>query len=281
MNMSLKEHYEDKETTGLVDLNFNSYVFVKLTAHGKKLCDKYFQSMPFPLESKATDDWSLEIQLWELIKIFWWTNCDWKWNCPFEGMNFQMIPNEKESKKTQIQTPTYEEVEINGEKIDCKRIDMLKEYDGAFVTADYYRKTATVTARQANERETIATSQDWMFNYAEPGDWIIHNPWDKDPYVFWDKNDPIEKRQAIFAKKYEAIPWEEWKFRAKWVIRAVQVRENIVFWTSWGETMSVKTWGWVADGGYGIAEESFSNTYEKFDPNAEDQKRIDEIKKSL
>lgn len=159
--------------------------------------------------------------------------------------------------------PTYEEVEIAGETITCRRVDMLEEYKSAFKSANNYRKSAIVYARQATEREIITTSQDGMTNYAEPGDWIILNPGDKDPYVFGSKNNTVEERQARFKEKYDVIPGKDGKYRAKGVIKAVKVTENIIFGTSWGETMAVKAGGWVADGGYGIAEESFENTYEK------------------
>lgn len=158
-----------------------------------------------------------------------------------------------------------EEVIFGDEKVPCRRVDMLKEYAEAFKTADSYRKVGTVEARQAKEREEIATSQDGMKNFAEPGDWIIQNPGDKDPYVFGSKEDPIEVRQAKFAKKYDVIEGEEGKFRPKGIIKAIKVNENIVFDTSWGEKMAVKAGGWVADGGYAIAEDSFNNTYEKIE----------------
>lgn len=158
-----------------------------------------------------------------------------------------------------------EEIMFGGEKVPCRRVDMLKEYAEAFKTADSYRKIGTIEAHQAVAREEISTSQDGMKNFAEPGDWIIKNPGDKDPYVFGDKDDPIETRQAKFAKKYDVIEKEEGKFRPKGIIKAVRVNENIVFNTSWGEQMAVKAGGWIADGGYAIAEESFSNTYEKIE----------------
>jgi hypothetical protein len=158
-----------------------------------------------------------------------------------------------------------EEIEIGGEKVLCRRVDMLKEYQEAFKDAESFRKIGKVDARQATEREEISTSQDGMKNYAEPGDWIIKNPGDKDPDVFGDKNDPIEVRQVKFVKKYETINDEPGKFRPKGIIKAVRVKENIVFNTSWGEQMAVKAGGWVADGGYAIAENSFANTYEKIE----------------
>lgn len=158
-----------------------------------------------------------------------------------------------------------EEVIFGDEKVPCRRVDMLKEYTEAFKTADSYRKVGTVEARQAKEREEVATSQDGMKNFAEPGDWIIKNPGDKDPYVFGSKEDPIEVRQAKFSKKYDVIEGEEGKFRPKGIIKAIKVSENIVFDTSWGEKMAVKAGGWVADGGYAIAEDSFNNTYEKIE----------------
>lgn len=160
-------------------------------------------------------------------------------------------------------------VEIDGEKISCRRVDMLQEYQEAFKTADNFRKVGKVEARQATEREEISTSQDGMKNYADSGDWIIQNPGDNDPYVFGDKNDPIETRQAKFAKKYEVIDDEPGSFRPKGVIKAVRIDENIVFNTSWGEQMAVKKGGWVADGGYAIAESSFANTYEKIENEKE------------
>lgn len=142
---------------------------------------------------------------------------------------------------------------------------MLEEFQEAFKTADSYRKVGQVEARQATEREAISTSQDGMDNFAEPGDWIIQNPGDKDPYVFGEKNDPLELRQEKFAKKYEVIDGEPGRFRPKGVIKAVRVDENLVFNTTWGERMAVKKGGWVADGGYAIAEDSFARSYEKIE----------------
>lgn len=157
----------------------------------------------------------------------------------------------------------YEEVLFGDEKVLCRRTDMLQAYAKRFEKSDSFRKIGTVTARQATKRELISTSQDGMQNYAEIGDWIIQNPGDKDPYVFGDKNDLIEIRQEKFAKKYESIDNEPGKFRPKGIIKAVRVTENLVFDTPWGEQMAVKSGGWVADGGYAIAEDSFARTYEK------------------
>lgn len=175
-------------------------------------------------------------------------------------------PEEAEKeKKLEKEFMPKEKIMFGEEKVLCRRIDMLKEYAEAFKTADNYRKIGKVDARQATEHELISTSQDGMKNYAEAGDWIIKNPGDKDPYVFGDKNNPIEVRQAKFAKKYEVIDDEPGKFRPKGVIKAIRVDENIVFSTAWGEQMAAKKGGWVADGGYAIAEDSFANTYEKIE----------------
>lgn len=162
----------------------------------------------------------------------------------------------------QSEVSAKEDVVIGEEKVSCRRIDALKEYQEAFKTANTYKKVGKVDARQATEHEVVSTSQDGMKNYADPGDWIIHNSGDKDPYVFGDKNDPIEVRQAKFAKKYESLDNEPGKFRPKGEIKAVRVGENIIFNTPWGEQMAVKAGGWVADGGYAIAEDSFADTYE-------------------
>lgn len=171
----------------------------------------------------------------------------------------------------QFGTPEHlEYIMFGDEKILCQRVDMLKEYAESFETADQYRKIGTVTARQATDKELISTSQDGnMQNYAEPGDWIIQNPGDKSPYVFGDKKDPIETRQLKFAKKYEPIENEPGTFRPKGIIKALRVNKNIVFKTTWGEQMAVKKGGWVADGGYAIAEDSFNTTYEKIEPKKE------------
>jgi hypothetical protein len=165
--------------------------------------------------------------------------------------------------------------------VSCRRIDLMQEFGSQFSSAPFFRKVWIVTARQTREREIIVTSQDGTQNYAEVGDWIIQNPGDKDPYVFGDKKDPIDVRNTKFQKKYEPIEWEAGKFRPKGVIRALQVNEALVFGTSWWEDMAVKPGGWVADGGYSIAEASFWNTYEKFDPTEEDAKKASAIKESL
>ncbi len=176
----------------------------------------------------------------------------------------------KEVNAKNQEAPNKEEVPFGEEKVACRRIDMLKEFEEKFKTADSYRKVGKVDARQATVREKISTSQDGnMDNYAEPGDWIIQNPGDKDPYVFGNKEDPIEVRQAKFAKKYEPKPNSVGVFIPKGIIKAVRIDENLVFNTSWGEQMAVKAGGWVADGGYPIAEDSFSNTYEKIENKQE------------
>lgn len=178
-------------------------------------------------------------------------------------------------------TTSFEEIKIGDEVVRCRRIDLMQEFGSQFADAPFFRKVWIVSARQARERESIVTSQDWTKNYAEASDWIIQNPWDKDPYVFGDKNDPIDVRNAKFEKKYEPIDWEEGKFRPKGVIRALQVNEALVFSTSWWEDMAVKSGGWVADGWYSIAESSFWNTYQQFDPIEEDAKKALAIKESL
>jgi hypothetical protein len=160
--------------------------------------------------------------------------------------------------------PKTEIIKIDDENVECEVIDLEKEYGEALKTAERYRKTAIVNARQAAEREVVFTSQDGMKNYADPGDWIIQNP-GEDPYVFGDKNDPIEVRQEKFAKKYEEISDKPGEFRPQGIIRALQVDKNIAFDTSWGERMATKDGGWVADGGYCIAEKSFADTYEKLE----------------
>lgn len=178
-------------------------------------------------------------------------------------------------------TTSFEEIKIGDEVVRCRRINLMQEFGSQFADAPFFRKVWIVSARQAREREIIVTSQDWTKNYAEASDWIIQNPWDKDPYVFGDKNDPIDVRNAKFLKKYEPIDWEEGKFRPKGVIRALQVKEALVFSTSWWEDMAVKSGGWVADGWYSIAESSFWNTYQQFDPIEEDAKKALAIKESL
>ena len=166
----------------------------------------------------------------------------------------------------------FEKVEINGETLRCRRImDILKEYAKALETADSYRKKVIVSARQATEREEIYTSQDGRKNWAEPGDWIIHNPGDKDPYVFGSRKDSVEERQRKFASKYTAVSGSPGQFRARGVIRAIRVNVNIIFQTpSSGQDMVIKAGGWVTESGSGIAEESFANTYEKIDQEPEE-----------
>ncbi len=52
----------------------------------------------------------------------------------------------------------YEDILIGEEKVPCRKIDMLKEFEEDFKTADSYRKVGKVEARQATEREEIFTS---------------------------------------------------------------------------------------------------------------------------
>lgn len=160
-------------------------------------------------------------------------------------------------------------VKIDGEEVKCEVIDLYAVYGEALKTADRFRKTAIVEARQAAKREIVSTGQDGTENVAEAGDWIIKNPGDKDPYVFGNKTDPLEVRQQKFTGKYEATPDEPGKFRPKGIIRALQVDRNIVFSTSWGE-MAVRAGGWVTDGGYGIAKQSLADSYEKIKEETEE-----------
>lgn len=158
-----------------------------------------------------------------------------------------------------------EEVLFGEEKVLCRRIDVLKELVSDFKKADSFRKVGVIEARQATKQEEIISSQDGMKNYAEPGDWIIKNSGDKDPYVFGSKNDSIQERQNKFAKKYKPKPGEDGTFTPKGVIKAVRVNENLVFNNSWGEQMAVKAGGWITDEGHAVAKDSFNNTYEKIE----------------
>ena len=178
--------------------------------------------------------------------------------------------------------PIYENLKFWDRIVKCRRIkNVFEEYKEDFDKADFYREKAIISARQATQREIISTSQDGMENYAEPWDRIIQDPGDTDPYVFGSKNDSIEKREEHFNKRHEAIAGEPGKFRVKWIIKAVQVKENIVFNTSWWDTMWTKAGGWIADGGYAIAEDSFKHIYEKFDQKENKDQTMEELRKNL
>lgn len=174
------------------------------------------------------------------------------------------------------------EVEVWWEKIKVLEIDNMKStFAKRFEDAPVYQKKWTVYVRQATEREEIISSQDGTKNIAEPWDWIIQNPNDPHPYVFWNKDKSVEERQKDFLKKYEPTD-KEWVFKAKWQIKAFKITpeilkeewllpsygvngeniEWITFPTSWWENMSVKFGGYIADGGYSITEEAFNDTYE-------------------
>lgn len=193
-------------------------------------------------------------------------------NPAINEMDQQLAEIAKMETTEKLETPEgYKNVKIDGEDVLCREVDITQEYGEALKEAKEYKKKAVVDARQATEHEEISTSQDGMKNYAEEGDWIIQNP-GEDPYVFGSKNDSIEVRQQKFSKKYEPIPDQEGKFQAKGIIKALQVNENIVVKTSWGEEMATKAGGWVSDGGYTIAEKSFADTYEELEDESEDGK---------
>ncbi len=176
--------------------------------------------------------------------------------------------------KTQEQQPSNQkEVLIAGKSVKCDVVpDMLAAYGERLKEAPQYRKKGEVHARQATEEETVSTSQDGTKNIAEPGDWIIQNPGDAAPYVFGDKfktgangekiSIPVDERQKAFQKKYESKEGVMDTFMSKGIIRAMPVERNIVFPTSWGEEMAVEAGGYVTDGGYSIAKDSFDRTYE-------------------
>ncbi len=157
-----------------------------------------------------------------------------------------------------------EEVLFDQEKVMCRRVNLATEYEEAFKTAGHYIKIAPVTVRQATERELISTHQDGTENYAEPGDFIILDSGDHDPYVYGNKRESLESRQQHFQKEYELVDSSSQTFQSKEIIKAVQVHENIVFTTSWGE-MAVKAGGWITDQGYGIAKDSFQHTYRQIE----------------
>lgn len=229
----------------------------------------------YDTESPAEIHYSFELSLRSLQSVV-----EEKTKEKIENKDFEKLENTRNklaSMDTNANENTtgeqaFEEVEINGEKVKCRRVNMLQEFGSQLATADSYRKNVVVSARQATEREEISTSQDGMKNYADPGDWIIHNPGDKDPYVFGSKKDSLEVRQQKFAKSYGAVDGQPGQFEAKGIIKAIQVNENIVFDNSSGKTMAVKAGGWVTESGHGIAQESFANTYEKISPEELEKK---------
>src|SRR5690606_9211477 len=127
-----------------------------------------------------------------------------------------------------------------------------------------YRKTAVVTAEQhqGDQPRKVTTSQDGTQAVAEKGDWIIHNPGDKDPYVFEAGKGTVEERNKHFQEKYEALPDQPGRFQSKGVIRAIILDKNICIDTDWGDRMFCKKGGYLSNGGYTIAEDSFHSSYE-------------------
>jgi hypothetical protein len=91
--------------------------------------------------------------------------------------------------------------------------------------------------------------------------------------VFCRRIDMLKEYAKIFevADKYkrkdktddDGAEEENGELNRKDIVKAVQVRENIVFDTPEGEKMAIKAGGWVMDDGYAIAAESFHSTYEK------------------
>lgn len=199
-------------------------------------------------------------------------------------MDDTFINQANQQSSNESEDPQMEEISFGEEKVMCKKIEFNNEFPPTFFDdADRFRKVGLVNARQATATEEIISSQDGnKINTAESGDWIIHNPGDVDPYVFGDKHEKnedgspnkdkpisVEQRQKAFEKKYETKPGEEGVFIPKGIIKAKRVDENFAWTTSWGENDSVKAGGWVSEGGYAIAEDSFSNTYEKIENDQE------------
>ncbi|MDD2274600.1 MAG: hypothetical protein PHI91_02265 [Candidatus Pacebacteria bacterium] len=157
-------------------------------------------------------------------------------------------------------------VKFGDKEVPCRKINFKEEFPASFFDdAKEYRKTALVNVRVAENEETITSSQDANKTIiAEPGDMIIHNPGDVDPYVFGNRDDSVEERQRKFAEKYEQTD-EDGVYRSKGVIKAKKVNENLVWDTSWGSQDGVIAGGWISNGGYAIAEDSFANTYEEIE----------------
>lgn len=166
-------------------------------------------------------------------------------------------------KEDRLTADTAEKFE-DGKAVEYRHVDWRREYGAALERAPLYRKTAIVEAVQhlGDEPKVVSTSQDSTQATAVKGDWLIHNPGDKDPYVFEAGKGTVEERSKNFDKKYGAIPGQPGKFQSKGNIRALRLDENISFDTDWGERMYAKAGSYISSGGYTIAEDSFFNSYE-------------------
>lgn len=91
-------------------------------------------------------------------------------------------------------------------------------------------------------------------------DWVVTNPGGEQYIV----------KNSVFRKKYEIDPEDPKKYKPKGdPVLATRINENICFKAPWGETMYIKSGGYLIVNSetdiYGIQEEAFLQTYKFVD----------------
>lgn len=72
--MPLRENIEKEGSMEIRKSNFNSFVYVKLTSEGLKMREQYIKDLwvnPEAIPLITDSEWYSEIQLYELMQIFW------------------------------------------------------------------------------------------------------------------------------------------------------------------------------------------------------------------
>lgn len=158
------------------------------------------------------------------------------------------------------------------EKVDilnCRKIDLFSpEYNRAFAEAQYFTKTRPVRARQIPEgtSERIEVKSGATGDTANGGDWVCRKQKPDgsfgEEYVVYG---------ADFVGLYDPSLDTSGEFTPKWDPRKlIQVHENVIFMTPWGEKQAVRRNGYLMertkpDGTverYGIAQSDVEGDFE-------------------
>jgi len=153
----------------------------------------------------------------------------------------------------------------------CRSISFAEfrdEFGQILETAPKAQKTAEVRVTTVTEPGSIFVGQDLQSIEVEPGDHLIKNPGDADPYRFGDQPS-VEERIAAFKTSYTPVAGKTDYFMKTATSRVVRVMTDLVLDTEWGSSMAMKAGGYVTDAGYTIQQQSFDYDYRFVDQAAE------------
>lgn len=130
--------------------------------------------------------------------------------------------------------------------------------------AQWWKKDATVKAREAEEGEkitTVAGGIEETTNVAKKGDMIVRNP-DGEQYII--SKDKFKERYKETDSKKDFDGYREYNTTGT-PMPCIRLTENVKFVAPWGEPMKIQSKGMLVYNGpddvYGIQPTEFENTY--------------------